>query len=94
MPVMQDFASVHQMAFLVPVAGGAALFIYSLITDYSAGVKGMIPFKVHLTIDFIAAVALILTPIVFGFEGFAKMFLWIVGIAVILVVLLTNADDV
>ena len=39
---------------------------YSTITDYPLGIAKLIPYKVHLAIDFAAALALAATPFVTG----------------------------
>jgi len=51
----------------VPVALGAAALVYSLLTRYELGVVKLIPFKTHLTFDFISGVLLATSPWIFGF---------------------------
>ncbi len=77
-------------ALQLSVAAGVALFLYSLMTSYSLSARKAIPFGVHLVIDFVAGVALVAAPFVLGFEGFVKTYYFIMGGAVIVVVLLTN----
>jgi len=72
------------------VAAGVALIIYSLITDYSVSARKAIPFKLHLAIDFIAGAAFIAAPFVFGFEGITQLYYFVMGGAVIGVVLITD----
>lgn len=72
------------------LAGGLGLFIYSLITDYSVSARKLLPFRVHLILDFVAALVLVVAPFIFGFVGLAKAFYLVIGIAVIVVVLITN----
>ncbi len=75
------------------LAGGIGLFVYSLITDYSVSVQKMLPFKVHLAFDFVAALVLIAAPFLFGFENeIAKYFYIVIGVAVIAVVFVTNPN--
>ena len=73
-------------------AGGLGLLIYSLITDYSISARKLIPFKVHLVFDFVAALVLIAAPFLFGFVGLTKIFYLVIGISVVAVVLLTNSN--
>lgn len=80
------------IALWFSVAAGVALITYSLITDYSVSARKAIPFKVHLVIDFIAGAAFIAAPFVLGFEGITQLYYFVMGGAVILVVLLTNSD--
>jgi len=72
------------------VAAGSALILYSLITDYSASIRRILSFKLHLLIDFIAGVSFVVAPFLFGFEGITFGYYIVMGIAVILVVLVTN----
>jgi hypothetical protein len=45
---------------------GAAHGGYSTLTDYPLGVLGVLPFKVHLALDAVGALALAATPFVTG----------------------------
>lgn len=49
----------------IRVAGGAHAG-YSTLTDYPLGIVKLIPFKVHLALDAIGAVALAATPFITG----------------------------
>ena len=80
------------IAMYLSIAGGAGLFIYSLITDYSTSVQKILPFSVHLMIDFVAALVLVAAPFLFGFTGLTQLFYLTIGISVIAVVLLTNPN--
>ena len=53
----------------VPVLLGAALIVYSLMTDYELGLVKVIPMKVHLGIDVASGVVLVLSPFIFGFAA-------------------------
>ena len=90
-PFVLNFTGIAQM---LAIAGGAGLFLYSLITDYSVSVQKMLPFKVHLLFDFVAALVLIAAPFIFGAEGgfteIAKYFYIVIGAAVVIVVAVTN----
>ena len=47
-------------------AAGAAHVAYSTITDYPLGIVKLIPFKAHLALDALGALALAATPFVTG----------------------------
>lgn len=56
----------------VPIALGAVVIIYSLITDYEFGLVGVIPIPVHLVLDVGGGILLLASPWLFGFsEGIA-----------------------
>ncbi len=88
-PFVLGFEGIAQYLAL---AGGVGLFVYSLITDYSLSARKLLPFSVHLIIDFVAALVLVAAPFLFGFEGLTKIFYLVIGVAVIVVVLLTNPN--
>lgn len=88
-PLLLGFEGVSKY---IAMAGGVGLVLYSLLTDYSVSARNMIPFPVHLAFDFVAAAVLVIAPFVFGFEGIARLFYMVIGVAVIAVVLLTNPD--
>lgn len=80
------------VATYLSVAGGLGLFLYSLITDYSTSVQNILPFGVHLAIDFVAAIVLLVAPFVFGFTGLTQLFYQGIGAAVAIVVIFTNPN--
>lgn len=89
-PFGLNFQATSPIAHWVAVAAGVALFLYSLLTDYSLSVGKVIPLKFHLTLDFLAGVAFVIAPFLFGFDGIIRAFYLVTGIAVIVVVLLTE----
>lgn len=88
-PLLLGFQGV---AKYLALAGGIGLLVYSLITDYSLSVRNLLSFKLHLVLDFIAALTLTAAPFIFGFNGLEKAFYLVIGISVIVVVLITNSD--
>lgn len=89
-PLLLDFAATSVAAAAMSIAAGIGLVVYSLLTDYSAGVRNLISWKAHLTLDAVAAVAMLAAPFVFGFEGIARGFYLSVAIAVLAVVATTQ----
>lgn len=66
-PWLLGFAD-NSAATIVPVALGASTLLYSLITNYEYSLARILPFKTHLTIDFIAGALLLVSPWLFGFS--------------------------
>ena len=85
-PLVLEFAASSVAAAAISVVAGIGLVVYSLLTDYSAGVRRLIPWRAHLTLDAVAAVALLAAPFVLGFGGVARGFYVTVAIAVLAVV--------
>lgn len=52
----------------VPIVLGAATLVYSLLTRYELGAIKLLPFRTHLTMDFLSGVFLALSPWIFGFS--------------------------
>ena len=92
-PLLWDFAASSLAAAVISVAAGIALIVYSLLTDYSAGIRNLIPWRGHLTLDAVAAVALLAAPFVLGFGGLARGFYVTVAIAVLAVVATTQLNS-
>jgi len=84
-------ADAPAIAIWLSVAAGTALIIYSLITDYSASIRNVLPFKLHLLIDFIAGVTFVIAPFILEFEGITSLYYFVMGGTVILVVLVTDS---
>lgn len=92
-PLLLDFAAYSPPATFLSIAAGLGLFVYSLLTDYSAGIRGLIPWRVHLTLDAAAAMALLAAPFALGFGGTARGFYVTVSLAVLAVVATTRLDS-
>lgn len=92
-PLLMNFAASSVAAAGISIAAGIGLVVYSLLTDYSAGIRNLISWRAHLTLDAIAAVALLVAPFAIGFDGFARAFYATVAIAVLLVVATTRLDS-
>jgi hypothetical protein len=97
-PFIFGFAEMGGIAVFLPIALGAGLLLYSLLTDYELGIPSVkfIPMSVHLTVDFVASAFLALAPFLFGYwnEG---VNVWlpqvIAGVAVMLLVLVSQTPQ-
>jgi hypothetical protein len=54
----------------VPVITGALMILYSLLTDYKAGLFEIIPMRTHIKLDKAGAIILMASPWVFGFASY------------------------
>lgn len=89
-PFALGFAAIDPVGHWLSVAAGVGLFVYSLLTGYSLSLQKLIPYGVHLVFDFLAGVVFIAAPFLFGFDGIMRLFYLGMGIAVVLVVLLSD----
>ena len=91
-PVVLRFSDVSVAAAVISAVAGIGLVIYSLLTAYSGGVRALIPFRVHLVLDALAAVALLVVPFLLGFAGTPREFYIVIGAAVLAVVACTRVE--
>lgn len=91
-PLLLDFAGESIEATAISVTSGIGLVAYSLLTDYSAGLRSVVPWRAHLALDTIAAVALLAAPFVFGFGGVPRGFFVLIAVSVLIVVAASQRD--
>ncbi len=73
----------------MPVAVGAAIIVYSLLTAYELGVVAAIPLPVHLSLDVVAGIFLTMSPWLFGFANAVAWSHVVFGLIAIVVATLT-----
>jgi hypothetical protein len=91
-PIVTNVAALSPVAAVLSITAGIGLTVYSLVTDYAAGVRDLISWPVHLTLDAVAAGALLTAPFLLGFDGIARVFYVAVAIAVLAVVATTQLE--
>lgn len=89
-PFVLGFEAINPVGHWLSVGAGAGLFVYSLLTGYSLGLRNMIPYRVHLWFDLLAGAVFVAAPFVLGFAGTMKLFYLVMGGAVIVVVALSD----
>lgn len=93
LPFVLGFQAISPIGHWLSVGAGAGLFVYSLLTGYSLGLRKMIPYGAHLALDFAAGLVFLAAPFVFGFTGQVQAYFLAVGVAVVLVVLLSDPKE-
>lgn len=78
------------LALTLSIAGGAGLILYSLLTDYPLGPFKLLSYKTHIVLDLVAAVAFLAAPAALGFEGLTRIYYFVMGAGVIVVVALSG----
>ncbi len=94
LPFILGLGSSHPFALWLSVITGVAALVLTLLTDHKLGVIRVIPYSVHLIVDFLVAVTFIIAPFVFGFSGLDAWFYWINAAAVLTVVSLHDPETV
>ncbi len=85
-PFLLQLGSSHPLALWLAVSTGVAAFILTLLTDHKLGVFRVLPYSVHLAVDFLVGVMFLLAPSVIGFAGLDALYYWANGAAVLFVV--------
>ena len=93
LPFLLGLGSTNPLALQLSVATGIAALILTILTNHHLGVIRVIPYNVHLMIDFLVGVVFILAPFLLSFEGLDAYFYWLNGAAVLLVVSLHKAEE-
>ncbi len=93
MPFVLDLGSSNPLAKWLAVATGAAVIVTSLLTDYRFSAARVLPFKGHLAVDTIVAIAFALAPTVLGFHGLDAWYYWVNSAAVFAVVGLSQTAE-
>jgi len=94
LPFLLGLGSSNPLALTISVATGVAAFILTLLTDHKTGAFRVIPYKVHLLVDFMVAIVFILAPFILSFEGLDAYYYWIIGATVLIVVGLHKPETI
>jgi hypothetical protein len=92
LPFLLGLGTSNPLALQLSVATGVAAFILTVLTDHKLGLIRVIPYKIHLIVDFLVGVVFILAPFIFSFEGLDAYFYWLNGAAVLIVVSLHKPE--
>ena len=94
MPFLLHLGSSHPLAKWLSVATGLAALMLTIFTDHKLGVFRVLPYSVHLAVDFLVGVVFVIAPFALGFSGLDAMFYWANAAAVLTVVSLHKPEDV
>lgn len=74
----------------LPVALGAGVIGYSLLTDYELSLAKLIPMPIHLGLDIVGGLLLAASPRLFGFAEQARIPYLVLGLVEVVVALVTQ----
>jgi len=92
LPFLFNLGDSNALALYLSIAVGIAALILTILTDHHLGVWPIIPYKVHLIVDFMVAIVFIMAPIIFSFKGIDAYYYWVNGAAVLTVVSLHKTE--
>lgn len=100
MPFVFGLGAINPLAFWLSVVTGVAALVLTIFTDHHLGftdhhlgVVRILPYKLHLMVDFIVGLTFVAAPFVLGFIGLEAAYYWILGATVLLVVTLDNTQE-
>lgn len=85
-PFLLGLGASHPMARWLAVGTGVAAFVLTLLTDHQLGVFRVLPYWLHLTVDFLVGAVFAIAPLAIGFSGIDAWYYWANALAVLLVV--------
>ena len=92
LPFALNLGSSHPAALWLAVATGIAAFVLTLLTDHHLGVFRVLPYSLHLSVDFLVGLVFVAAPFVLGFIGIDAWYYWLNGGAVLTVISLSRPE--
>ncbi|MGE3166557.1 MAG: hypothetical protein AB7O52_16780 [Planctomycetota bacterium] len=92
LPFVLGLGESHPLARWLSVVTGVAALVLTLLTDHHLGVFRVLPYWVHLLVDFMVGVVFLAVPIPMGFAGLDALYYWANGAAVLAVVCLHKPE--
>ncbi|WP_085909072.1 SPW repeat domain-containing protein [Kiloniella majae] len=93
LPFILNLGSSHPVAMWLSVVTGVAAFILTLLTDHHLGIIRVLPYKLHLAVDFAVGALFALIPFILSFNGIDAIYYWANGLAVLVVVGLHKPEE-
>lgn len=94
MPFILGLGEVAPLAFWLSFITGIAAFLLTVLTDHHLGLIRVLPYKLHLLVDFLVGVTFVVAPLILGFAGLEAAYYWVIGGTVLVVVGLHKSDGV
>lgn len=92
-PFLLQLGDSHPLAKWLSVGTGVAALILTILTDHKTGLIRVVPYSVHLAVDFLVGLVFAAAPFALGFSGVDAAFYWINAAAVLTVVGLHKPED-
>jgi hypothetical protein len=86
MPFILGIGNSNPVAFWLSVATGIAALLLTFLTDHNTGVVRVVPYKLHLAVDFVVGLVFVLAPFLMGFTGLDFWYFTLLGLTVLAVV--------
>lgn len=93
MPFLLGIGASNPAAFWLSIVTGIAALVLTLFTDHETGVFRVLPYKFHLSVDFMVGMVFVLAPHVLGFTGLDLWYYTVLGATVLAVVGLQKPES-
>ena len=93
MPLWLGLGSENALAFWLSIATGIAAFGLTVLTDHQLGIVRILPYSLHLTVDFLVGVVFVVAPLLLGFAGVDFWYYSVLGLTVLAVVGLHQPEE-
>ncbi|MBT8417949.1 MAG: hypothetical protein KJO42_10960 [Silicimonas sp.] len=93
LPFLLGLGSSHPLALAIAPIVGVAAFLLTIFTDHHLGVFRVLPYRLHLAVDFAVGLLFLVLPLALGFSGLDLAFYLANGAAVVAVVGLSKPED-
>lgn len=85
-PFLLGIGQSNPIALWLSVGTGIAALVLTLLTNHETGVVRVLPYSLHLLVDFTVGVVFTIAPFVLGFSGIDALYYLANGVAVLAVV--------
>jgi len=93
MPFLLGVGEGNPIALWLSVVTGIAALTLTVFTKHQFGLVKLIPYKLHLAVDFMVGAAFVAAPFVLGFAGLDAAYYWVLGVTVLIIVVLDNTTE-
>jgi hypothetical protein len=90
LPFLLGLGASNPLALWLSVATGVAAFVLTVLTDHETGIIRVVPYSLHVAVDFMVGLVFVAAPFLFGFSGLDAWFYWLNGAAVLSVIALSR----
>lgn len=93
MPFLLGLGAVNPLAMWLSVVAGVAALVLTIFTDHHLGLVRVLPYRLHLAVDFLVGLVFVAAPFVLGLTGKDAVYYWVLGATVLVVVALDNTQE-
>lgn len=92
LPFILQLGDSHPLAKWLSIGTGVAALVLTIFTDHMLGVVRVLPYRLHLSVDFLVGVVFAAAPFVLSFSGIDAIYYWANAAAVLTVVSLHKPE--